>query len=78
MTVYTDSVSEAFNPQDVCDGEERFLADAGTFAGQPAPDITAGLLQKVRAFVGSTPQSDDLAIPALRVGGGSWGKEGRA
>ena len=68
LVFYTDGVTEAFNPQDECYGSERLLADAGAFAGQSAPDLTAGLLQKVRAFAGTAPQSDDIAILALRVG----------
>ena len=68
MIFYTDGVSEAFNPQEECYGNERLLADAGAFAGQSAPAITAGLLQKVRTFAGAAPQSDDIAILALRIG----------
>jgi len=75
LIFYTDGVSEAFNPQDECYGSDRLLADAGVFAGQSPAAITAGLLQKVRAFAGTAPQSDDIAILALRVGGGSSGKE---
>jgi phosphoserine phosphatase RsbU/P len=78
LVFYTDGVSEAFNPQDECYGSERLLTDAATFAGQSAPAITAGLLQKVRAFAGSAPQSDDIAILALKVRSGSAGKEGCA
>ena len=78
LIFYTDGVSEAFNPQDECYGIDRLLADAGLFAGQSPAAITAGLLQKVRAFAGTAPQSDDIAILALKVGGGSSGKEGRA
>lgn len=66
---YTDGVSEAFNPQDECYGNERLLADAGTFAGQSAQVITAGLLRKVRNFVGTAPQSDDIAILAMKLNG---------
>ncbi len=78
LAFYTDGVSEAFNLQDECYGNDRLLADAGVLAGQSAPAITAGLLQKVRAFAGSAPQSDDIAILTLRVGGGTSGEEGRA
>ena len=78
LIFYTDGVSEAFNPQDECYGNDRLLADAGVFAGQSPAAITAGLLQKVRTFAGTAPQSDDIAILALRVGGGSSGKDGRA
>jgi len=78
MAFYTDGVSEAFNPQDECYGNERLLADVGVLAGQSAPAITVGLLKKVRAFAGTAPQSDDIAILTLKVGGGSSGKDDRA
>jgi phosphoserine phosphatase RsbU/P len=68
LIFYTDGVSEAFNPQDECYGNERLLADAGGLAGQSAPVLVGGLLQKVRAFAGTAPQSDDIAILAVRVG----------
>ncbi|MEI8044443.1 MAG: fused response regulator/phosphatase [Verrucomicrobiota bacterium] len=68
LILYTDGVSEAFNPQDECYGTDRLLVDAATFAGEPAPAIVAGLLQRVRAFAGTAPQSDDIAILALRAG----------
>lgn len=69
LIFYTDGVSEAFNPQEECYGNERLLADAGEIAGQSATAMTAGLLQKVRAFAGTAPQSDDIAILTLRVRG---------
>jgi sigma-B regulation protein RsbU (phosphoserine phosphatase) len=69
LICYTDGVSEAFNPHEECYGTERLLADVGTLAGQSAPAITAGLLQKVRAFAGTAPQSDDIAVLTLRVRG---------
>ena len=68
LIFYTDGVSEAFNPLEECYGTERLLADAAAFAGQSAPAMVAGLLQKVRAFAGPAPQSDDIAILALRIG----------
>jgi sigma-B regulation protein RsbU (phosphoserine phosphatase) len=67
LILYSDGVSEAFDPQEECYGNDRLLADAGGFAGQTAPAITASLLQKVRAFAGSAPQSDDIAILTLKV-----------
>ena len=68
LLFYTDGVSEAFNPKEECYGNERLLADSGSFSGQNAATATAGLLQKVRAFAATAPQSDDIAILALRVG----------
>ncbi len=69
LILYSDGVSEAFNPQDECYGNERLLTESSGLAGQSAPAITTGLLQKVRAFAGSAPQSDDIAIMALKVNG---------
>jgi sigma-B regulation protein RsbU (phosphoserine phosphatase) len=76
LILYSDGVSEAFNPQDECYGNDRLLTDAGLFTGFSASAITAGLFQKVRAFAGSAPQSDDIAVLTLRVddGDGNSGK----
>jgi len=65
---YTDGVSEAFNAQEECYGNDRLLSDAGTVNGASGPAIAAGLFNKVRAFAGAAPQSDDVAILALKVG----------
>jgi sigma-B regulation protein RsbU (phosphoserine phosphatase) len=67
LILYSDGVSEAFNPQEECYGNDRLLADAGGSAGQPAPAITANLLKQVRAFASGAPQSDDLAILTVKV-----------
>jgi phosphoserine phosphatase RsbU/P len=68
LVFYTDGVSEAFNPQDECYGNDRLLADAAAVTGKGAPGIAAGLHEKVRAFVGTAKQSDDIAILALKIG----------
>ncbi len=73
VILYTDGVSEAFNPQDECYGDARLLADAGALAGQPALDVTTGLLRKVHAHAGAAPQSDDIAILTLMVNAGESG-----
>ena len=67
LVLYSDGVSEAFNAKEECYGSERLLADVAGLAGQPAPAVTAGLLQRVRDFAGAAPQSDDIAILALKV-----------
>jgi len=68
LIFYTDGVSEAFNLQEECYGSERLLADAAALSGRAAPAVTTGLLEKVRAFAGAAPQSDDIAILTLRIG----------
>src|SRR5262249_286464 len=60
LIFYTDGVSEAFNSGEECYGSERLLADVGALKSHPAPAITTGLLQKVRAFAAGAPQSDDI------------------
>ena len=67
LIFYSDGVTEAFNPQDECYGNDRLLADAGGCTGDSAAGVTAKLLQSVRAFAGSAPQSDDIAILTLQV-----------
>jgi len=67
LIIYSDGVSEAFNPQEECFGNDRLLADAAGLSGQSAPAITASILRNVRAFAGSAPQSDDLAILTMKV-----------
>ena len=67
LILYSDGVSEAFNPQEECYGNDQLLVDAGALVGQSPPDLTARLLQKVRAFANGAPQSDDIAILTLRI-----------
>jgi sigma-B regulation protein RsbU (phosphoserine phosphatase) len=78
LVFYTDGVSEAFNLEEEWYGDARLLADAVTLAGQSARAVTEGLLRTVRAFAGGAPQSDDIAILTLRIGGGAAGTEVRA
>jgi sigma-B regulation protein RsbU (phosphoserine phosphatase) len=80
LLLYSDGVTEALNPQEECYGNARLLADAEAFVTESAPGITSGLLQKVRTFAAGAPQSDDIAILALKLSGGAIatnGKEGR-
>jgi sigma-B regulation protein RsbU (phosphoserine phosphatase) len=69
VVFYTDGVSEAFNTREECYGSPRLLADAGSLSGRSAPAITAGLLERVRAFADGAPQSDDIAILAVKFRG---------
>lgn len=67
LVLYSDGVTEAFNPRDEWYGNERFSADAAQFARQPASLIVDGLLKKVHAFAENAPQSDDIAILAMKL-----------
>ncbi len=69
LILYSDGVSEAFNPDEECYGNDRLLADSAGFVGKSATAMTANILEKVRAFAGNAPQSDDIAILTLKVAG---------
>ena len=69
LLLYTDGVTEAFNPEDECYGDDRLFAAAADLAGQSAAGITSGLLRQVRDFAGTAPQSDDIAILTLKANG---------
>jgi sigma-B regulation protein RsbU (phosphoserine phosphatase) len=71
LILYSDGVSEAFNPQEECYGNERLLAGVRELAGESATTIAARLLGNVRAFADNAPQSDDLAILVMKVNSGS-------
>ncbi len=69
LILYSDGVTEAFNPQEELYGNDRLLVDASEFNGSSAPGISDGLLKKVRAFAAGAPQSDDIAILTFQVNG---------
>jgi sigma-B regulation protein RsbU (phosphoserine phosphatase) len=67
LVLYSDGVTEAFNAREECYGNERLLADTGSLAGLGVPALAAELLRKVRVFADGAPQSDDIAILALKA-----------
>ena len=67
LILYTDGVTEAFNAQEECYGDQRLLGDVASWAGKSAASLTTALLQQVHAFAAGAPQSDDIAILTLKV-----------
>jgi sigma-B regulation protein RsbU (phosphoserine phosphatase) len=67
LVLYTDGVTEAFNAQEECYGDDRLLDRLGASSGQDAYGVSAALLKDVRAFADGTPQSDDIAALVLRL-----------
>ena len=65
LFLYTDGVTEAFDPQGTCFLEEGLLA-ALAGAGRSAKEQVEHVLLAVRAFARGEPQSDDIALLALR------------
>jgi phosphoserine phosphatase RsbU/P len=70
LILYSDGVTEAFNPQEELYGDKRLIADTAGLSGQSATGIMTNLLTRVRAHASGAPQSDDIAILALKVNGG--------
>jgi sigma-B regulation protein RsbU (phosphoserine phosphatase) len=67
IVMYTDGVTEAFNPQDQEFGEERLVAYLQKYRNYPVQEIIDGLIDEVRRFCGSAPQSDDITLVIVRV-----------
>jgi sigma-B regulation protein RsbU (phosphoserine phosphatase) len=67
LILYSDGVTEAFNQQEELYGDKRLITDAAGLSGQSATGIMTNLLARVRAHASGAPQSDDIAILALKV-----------
>jgi sigma-B regulation protein RsbU (phosphoserine phosphatase) len=65
LFLYTDGVTEAFDPERRCFGEERLLEVLQE--GAPGPrEMVDQVIAAVRAFARGEPQSDDIALLAFR------------
>jgi sigma-B regulation protein RsbU (phosphoserine phosphatase) len=62
LVLYTDGVTEAENAEGEHFGEERLTAVLSTRRSNPAQEILDGLLAALYAFIGETPQSDDITL----------------
>ena len=67
IVMYTDGVTEAFNAHDEEFGEERLKDYLQKHRNYPVQEIIDGLIDEVRQFCGSAPQSDDITLVILRV-----------
>ena len=66
LLFYTDGVTEAFNAANELFGEGRLLEELSRHPGHTAAQSVAGVLEAVRRHAGENPQSDDIAMLALR------------
>lgn len=73
LILYTDGVTEAFNGEHVAFGEDGLAAALAGVGRLGAEAITGRLLASVRGFAAGAPQSDDIAILALRYHGPGGG-----
>ena len=66
LVLYTDGVNEALDGNGDEFGLERMMNSVRGSAPQGPPAIINGLLDDLRAFVGGTPQNDDITLIAIR------------
>jgi phosphoserine phosphatase RsbU/P len=67
IVLYTDGVTEAFNERDEYFGEERLLDFMARHPSGSAEELMTALLEEIRTFAGSAPQSDDITLVVIRV-----------
>ena len=66
FVLFTDGVSEAFDPRGELFGEDQLLAHLETFDGRTARDVTHGVVDAVRRHAAGAKQSDDITVVTVR------------
>ena len=66
VVFYTDGVTEAFDAAGNLYGGSRLLNELAGLPGGTAAEATAAVLRSVRTHAGDHPQSDDIAVLALK------------
>ena len=69
LVLYTDGVTEAFNPADEAYGAERLIAEIKAHGDGTAAALVERICRSVTVFAGTAPQSDDITLTVL-----SWGR----
>ena len=71
LVLFTDGVSEAFDPRQELFGEERLLAHLAEEPGGDAKETTLGVLAAVRRHAAGAKQSDDITVVSVRCAPGA-------
>ncbi len=66
LILYTDGVTEAFNPEWEEYGEARMLEQVQLYGSQNAKALVTAIFDSVISFAGGAPQSDDITITVLK------------
>lgn len=69
LLLYTDGVSEALNYDGEPFGRDRLQAALQKYASLTAGEILRNLRMDVWRFIGLKPQSDDMSLACIKVGG---------
>jgi serine phosphatase RsbU (regulator of sigma subunit) len=65
LVLYTDGVTEAFNPANEVYGEQRLIAEIKAHGDGAADSLVERIFQSVAAFAGTAAQSDDITLAVL-------------
>lgn len=65
LVLYTDGVTEAFNPQDEPFGEARLIAEVQAACDGPAAALVERICATVARFAGAAQQSDDITLTVM-------------
>ena len=72
LCLYTDGVTEAFNPGEEMFSEERLQQEVISYPQESMDVLVQTVLNSVKVFAGEMPQTDDITVLALRyLGTGS-------
>ena len=66
LVIFTDGVVEAMNAKGDEYGEAKLIQLVDRRATTPPSELLRGLLQELDAFVGNTPQHDDVTCLLLK------------
>jgi sigma-B regulation protein RsbU (phosphoserine phosphatase) len=66
LFMYTDGVTEAFNRDEETFSEGRLIQALLSYRQASTRDMVLSILKKIKAFSGDMPQTDDIAILALK------------
>jgi phosphoserine phosphatase RsbU/P len=69
FVLYTDGVSEAFDPNGELFGMDRLLAQLECSPGRSAQETTRSVLDAVRRHAAGAQQSDDITVLSVRYAG---------
>ena len=68
LVLYTDGVTEAFNPAAEAYGTQRLIDEVHVHGGGTPAALVERICQSVTTFAGNAPQSDDITLTVL-----TWG-----
>jgi sigma-B regulation protein RsbU (phosphoserine phosphatase) len=68
LVLYTDGITEAFNPANEAYGEQRLIAEIRGHGEDAAAALVERICRSVTLFAGAAPQSDDITLTVL-----TWG-----